>query len=190
MSAQSSLARGALLDAATWADFVERLHHDCVGEGVARHYTADAIFIVQAKKYTYGLDTDYGAELVICHEDSVYLTAKDFYENFLDDDERNSFDAQAKKEHEQNFLQLDEYDQRCMMEDVDGVTVTGRAERWEYASAHLTRDAADAFIKRKGHDYRDGLRIYVEAQTYSWEYNTIKEAILSGRLMLAEGGAA
>ena len=43
-------------------------------------------------------------------------------------------------------------------------------------------DDADAFIKRKGHDYREGLRVYVDATSYSWELNTIKAAILDGRI--------
>ncbi len=51
-------------------------------------------------------------------------------------------------------------------------------------------DAAEAFIKRKKHDYRKGLRVYVDASTYSWELNTIKAAILSGRIgFLPEGTA-
>ena len=55
-------------------------------------------------------------------------------------------------------------------------------ERWEFVCQHFTRDAADAFIKRKGHDYREGLRVYVDATSYSWELNTIKAAILDGRI--------
>ena len=59
-------------------------------------------------------------------------------------------------------------------------------------NSHFTREAAEAFIKRKSHDYRDGLRIYVDANIYCWEFNAIKEALMDGRLVLAEskGGAA
>ena len=49
--------------------------------------------------------------------------------------------------------------------------------------AHFTQEAADAFIARKKHDFPDGLRVYVDAQTYCWEFNAIKEAILSGRIV-------
>ena len=45
----SSLAVGAPLTQATFADFVERLRHDCVGDGVRDHWTADAFFVVQHK---------------------------------------------------------------------------------------------------------------------------------------------
>jgi hypothetical protein len=181
---QASLAIGGKLNQHSWADFVARLTHDCRGEGVNRHHTADAIFIVQAKRYTYGIDLDYGAELAICYEDSVYLSAKEFYEKCLDEVERKAIDTEAQGYHELPFLQLSEFEQRELMRGIRGVTVTGRAERWEYVSAHMTYDAAQAFIKRKGHDYRDGLRVYAEAQTYSWEYNTIKQAIMDGRLVL------
>jgi hypothetical protein len=47
-----SLATGAKLTPETWADFVARLKHDCRSEGVSDHCTADAIFIVQAKRWT------------------------------------------------------------------------------------------------------------------------------------------
>lgn len=183
-----TLARGAELNQATWADFVARLRHDCVGEGVARHYTRDALFVVEAKKYTYGIDTDYGAEKVACIEDSVYTSPADYYAG-LDEDERAELDAECTKEHENPFMELDEWTQWYVLDGQDGVTVTGRAEHWEYVNSHLTRDAADAFIERKRHDYRDGMRVNVEAQIYCWEFNTIKEAILAGRLVLADQAA-
>ena len=71
-------------------------------------------------------------------------------------------------------------------------TVTGWKEEWEHVNSHFTKDAAEAFIKRKKHDYREGMRVYVESQYYAWEFNAIKSAILSGRLVYSEeaGGAA
>lgn len=44
---------------------------------------------------------------------------------------------------------------------------------------------ADAFIKRKKHDY-DELRVYVDSQYWCWEFNAIKNAILSGKLKYVE----
>lgn len=181
-----SLAAGGPLNKESWADFVSRLQHDCIGEGASRHITADALFIVQARRYTYGIDLDYGAELAIYSDDIAYQTPVDFYENGLDEDGRVSLDQKSMTEHDLAFLKLAEADQRRLLAEIDGVIVTGRAERWDFVSAHFTRDAADAFIRRKAHDYRDGLRVYVEAQTYSWEYNTIKDAIMDGRLILKD----
>ena len=54
-----SLATGHYLDAATWADFVQRLRYDCKGKRVHDHCTADAIFIVEARRIVSGLDMDY-----------------------------------------------------------------------------------------------------------------------------------
>lgn len=179
------LSHGAAVNADTWADFVARLHHDCVGEGVNRHFTRDALFIVEAKKYTYGIDEDYGGERVACREDSVFTSPEGYYES-LDQDERDDLDAECKKEHDKPFMGLNEWDQWGVLDEQDGVTVTGRSEYWEYVNSHLTRDAADAFIERKKHDYREGLRVNVEAQIYCWEFNAIKEAILAGRLVLAD----
>ncbi len=181
-----SLAAGASLNRQTWGDFVLRLKNDCEGAGVSRHHTADAIFIVQAKRYTYGVDIDYGAEPVVLFEDCSYSSPKDFFEQGLEDDERQELDAKSQKEYELDFLKLDESEQRRMIQKMEGVTVTGRASRWEYVSAHFTWDAAEAFIKRKAHDYPDGLRVYAEAQTYSWEFNAIKKAIMNDRLTLVE----
>jgi hypothetical protein len=185
MSEQPSIATGAPLNADTWADFVQRLRHDCVGEGVRDHYTADAIFLVQARRYTYGIDNDYGGETVACVEDSIYTSPSDFYERELDDNGRRSLDAEATEHGSPNFLSLSTWMQWELIGVLDGVTVTGRRSYWQYVCAHFTKDAAEAFIRRKAHDYSDGLRVYVEAQSYSWEYNAIKAAILDGRLTFA-----
>ena len=58
MSEQKTLASGAPLTAETFADLVQRLRHDCIGDGVKDHGTADAIFTVQAKRRITGLDLD------------------------------------------------------------------------------------------------------------------------------------
>lgn len=181
---EKTLAQGAELDDATWADFVARLHHDCAGKGVARHCTRDALFVVEAKTYTYGIDEDYGAEKVACREDSVFTSPADFYAE-LDEDERAELDAECQQQHGNPFMELDEWDQWSVLDEQDGVTVTGRTENWEYVNSHLTRDAAEAFIERKKHDYREGMRVNVESQIYCWEFNTIKEAIITGKLVLA-----
>ena len=78
---------------------------------------------------------------------------------------------------------MDESDQWDLLADLPDHTVTGWDDRWEYVCSHLTQDAADAFIARKKHDYREGLRVCVEAQTYCWEFNAIKQAILDGQLV-------
>jgi len=172
-----SLAKGAALTAETWADFVARLHHDCVGEGVKRHYTADATFLVEKRVWQAVPEelSDIRRMLTDGHEE----TPEAFFED-LDAEEQAALNEAAGG----SFLDADGYDMRAATG--KACTRIRRCISWKnsgnYVGQHMTRDAADAFIKRKGHDYREGLRVYVDATSYSWELNTIKAAILDGRI--------
>jgi hypothetical protein len=177
------LAKGAPLTEETWNDFISRLHYDCVGKGVEDHYTADAIFIVQAKKYIFGIDPDFGGEKVVLYDESYWLSPEDYY-NDLDRIGKEDLDAKSVVDADCAFLDLRDWQQWALLAGLGEHTVTGMSETWEYVNAHFTKDAAEAFIARKKHDYPEGLRVYVDAQVYCWEYNTIKEAILAGRLVL------
>lgn len=180
-----TLARGAPLTPDTWADFVTRLRHDCVGEGVADHCTADALFIVQAKRIVSGIDLDYcdnESTLVYCDDSSWYSPQE--YWNGCDEDQQAKLNALAQADRDLDFMGLDVSEQWDVLAELPDHTVTGWRAEWEYVNSHFTKDAAEAFIKRKKHDYHEGMRVYVESQYYAWEFNAIKEAILSGRLML------
>lgn len=177
----ASLATGDNLTPGSWADFVARLRHDCVGKGVEDHYTADAIFIVQARRRIYGIDSDYTDTQCVVFDGTCWHSPEEYWGD-LEDDEKRELDEKADDEFGSAFLSLDERDQwRCLAE-LPEHTVTGWDETWEYVNSHFTKDAAEAFIRRKKHDYRDGLRVYVDAQIHCWEYNTIKAAILDGRI--------
>lgn len=186
-----TLATGATLDAATWADFVARLRHDCEGEGVADHSTADALFTVEAKRIVTGFDTNYTDQTLVHCEDQTWRSPQAYWDD-ADDALRTRLDA-ASVEYigvdASSFLALDQSEQWDVLEHLPDHTVTGYAEHWEYVNAHFTKDAAEAFIRRKKHDYPDGMRVYVESQCYAWEFNAIKDAILSGRLVYSEGSA-
>ena len=82
-------------------------------------------------------------------------------------------------------MSLSESDQWDILADLPEHTVSGWDERWEHVNSHLTKEAAEAFIRRKKHDYRDGLRVYVEAQIYCWEFNEIIKGLLDGRIVFA-----
>lgn len=180
-----TLAAGYPLTPETWADFVQRLTDDCRGEGVNRHYTACALHTVERKVYVYGISDDYSSNLAIIRDDTVWRSMADFLaEDCIDDEERAEMDAAAVEEGHADFASAPEWDQRSILEK-QGYMLTGWDERWEFVGAHFTRDAAEAFIKRKAHDYPDGLRVYVEAQPYAWEFEAIKAAIMDGRLVLA-----
>ena len=79
---------------------------------------------------------------------------------------------------------MDEDDQLVILEDFDFRKVYYK-EQWLYVCSHFTREGAEAFIKRKKHDYRQ-LRIYVESQLHCLEYNSIIKGILEGKIGLIE----
>lgn len=184
MSEIKTIASGAELTQETFDDFIARLKYDCVGEGVNDHCTADAIFAVQAKRYIYGLDKDYCDTFVILWDDSEWKSPDQFYDDHVDYDIAKSLDDAAMGLMDLKFKDLDEKDKFELIEEIDEVTVTGMSEQWEHVNSHYTKDAAEAFIKRKKHDYRDGLRVYVDAQLYCWEWNAIKQALIDGKLIL------
>lgn len=176
----ATLAKGAALTPETWADFVARLHHDCVGEGVRDHYTADAVFLVQKRTKVYcteGLDGE--AFDIYRPADGEACDAQEWYHN-LDGDDQERLDAECPGI---GFLAANMHDQMNALSEVHpNVDVHEFNWEWETVNQHFTKAAAEAFITRKKHDYRNGLRVSVDASTYSWELNTIKAAILSGQI--------
>jgi hypothetical protein len=186
-----SLATGAKLDPSTWADFVQRLRYDCVDAGVRDHCTANAIFIVQAKRIIYGIDTDYSDNrvIIVSCDEAEWFTVQEYWDD-ADGDMRDRLNALAQDKTEKDFLALDRDEQLEILAELEDHQVVGWDETWEYVNAHFTKDAAEAFIRRKKHDYRKGMRVYVDCQSYAWEFNAIKEAILNGTLTYAPKMAA
>ena len=184
MSQATTLAQGADLTPETWAEFVARLHHDCVGEGVRDHYTADAVFLVQKRVWQTVPEELSDALRVYCdgHDEPI--------EEFIADLDPEDLEA-LDKEVDGSFADADSYEKKEALEKLHpDSTLYHAIEEWETINQHFTKDAAEAFIKRKKHDYRAGLRVYVDASTYSWELNTIKAAILDGRIGLLPTPAA
>jgi hypothetical protein len=181
----ASLAYGATLTNETWADFVARLRHDCVGKLVRDHCTADAIFRVESREIIYGIDRDYTDKQAVICDDSAWFSPQEYWDD-LDDEQQSRLNLVVQKAHECDFLELDERDQWDLLDEIDDHSVVGWDEKWEHVNSHFTKDAAEAFIERKRHDCRKGIRVYVDAQTHCWEYNTIKEAILQGRIGLTD----
>lgn len=186
MSTNASIARGGELTDETWADFVRRLRHHCKGAGVVDHGTADAIFIVQARRIIYGIDRDYTDRRVVISEDRDWFSPQEYWDG-ADKKTRADLNRKMREWVGSQFMKASESDQWEVLGELEDHTVTGWDERWEYVCSHFTKEAAEAFIRRKKHDYPKGLRIYVEAQLYCWEWNTIKAAIMDGRLALTPG---
>ena len=185
MEANKTLANGDELTPDTWADFVARLRYDTEGEGVSDHYTADAVFLVQKRVKVWTPEGCDGEAFEI-YRDGESWNVENWYE-YLDGDDQQRLDAEC----DGNFLgasmyaQIDALSEVCPKSEVHEFSWD-----WETLNQHFTKDAASAFIRRKGHDYRDGLRVYVDASTYSWELNTLKAAILSGRIGMLPDAAA
>lgn len=178
----TSIASGAALDQGSFDDFVQRLGYHVRGEGVDDHSTADAMFTVQARRIIFGIDRDYTDKLAVYVEDSMYFSPQEYWDT-SDECHRAYLDGLALDSGDAKFLGLDVSDQWDLLGDLCDHTVSGWDERWEFVNAHFTKEAADAFIKRKKHDYRDGLRVYVEAQVYCWEFNAIIAGLLDGKIV-------
>lgn len=177
MKTIDSLASGAKLNQDTWDDFVRRLRYDTKGEGVKNHYTADAVFQVRTL-VDQVVPEDYGGELHVFDGCEISQTAQVFYKS-LEKDLQDELDAEC----DGNFLNASDYYKNEALEKLfPDYSLIYVKQNWKTVNQHMTRDAAIAFINRKKHDYPSGLYLYVDATTYSWEYNTIKEAILDGRI--------
>lgn len=98
----------------------------------------------------------------------------------LDDEKTQELNADG------DFLSLPEEDQWEIIERA-GYIVTRYETEWVTVNQHLTKEAAEAFIKRKSHDYKE-LRIAAKSLYWCNEFKAIQKAILNGRLQFIEGG--
>lgn len=170
------------MDAETFADFITRLRHDRVGDGVNTHYTAKAVFEVQAKHLVVWLDGNDAEGAAVVFDGDVWTSPVDYW-NQAEEGARDELTKIAKTEFygEAGFLFLDECDQWIALSKMNDHTVTHYKYEWTHVSSHMTADAAKAFVERKKHDYLE-LRVYVNGGYYSWEMNTLIDALLDGHL--------
>lgn len=182
-----SLATGAALTAENFADFIVRLRHDTIGERRHDHCTADAIFLVQHEEKIYGIDRDYAdpedSTVVMC-DDWRWFSPREYWDH-LDAEGKWRLRERCREEHGCTFLKADIRDQWDILAQLPDHTVTGYMKQWVTLNSHLTHAAAEAFIKRKQHDYGP-LRVYADSAFWSWELKAIREALMSGRLQYVE----
>lgn len=180
---ENSLVNGAEISAENFKEFVARLHKGVRGEHVREHATANALFVVQREKHVTGLDTDYVDDKCIHdHEnDETYYSLQSFIET-LDEDSLQYYEL---NDYETPFLEMTESDQWDCLEQVGSLSITGYQVEWEYVNCHFTKEAAKRFIERKRHDYGK-MRVYVDSQYWAWEFRTIVDAILDGKLVYQE----
>lgn len=156
-------------------DFISRLKFHNQGKGVDSHCTANPLFIVQSRKRVVGIDLQYDPSTLwtdVEEEVSEYETYEELRQAVLEYEE----------EYECNVDQWDfDHDDKIFCNGEVAFQKVGYCDTWEFVTAHFTKEAAEAFISRKKHDYRE-LRVYVEAQVHCWEWNAIVKGLLNGKI--------
>ena len=180
-----TIAAGGPLNNDTFNDFIKRLRHDVAGERVHDHCTRDAIFTVQRLRRIEGIDLSFEPPRVLtdCDHERRWFSPKAYWDE-LDLGSKKALNEEATQAEDQFFLDMDESEQWDFLADRDYLNVYGYQEEWEHVNSHLTYAAAEAFIKRKGHDYPDGLRIYTNSRVWCPEFTIIIDALLAGQLVL------
>lgn len=169
------------LNAATWTDFVARLRYDVKGKRVDDHCTSCAIFTVENRKMVSGIDLDFDPERMIYCDGDEWFSPAEYWKD-CDRQQKADLNKRMQAFTESQFIKADIEDQWTVLGELPDHQVIGYAWEWEHVNSHFTHAAAEAFIARKKHDYRE-LRVYVESQYYCWEFEAIKAAILSGELI-------
>ncbi len=157
----------------TFDDFISRLKFHNQGEGVKDHCTSNPVFIVQKKEFVPGIGPDYGAD--------YFWTDDDGEAEWSDSDVQREINEGTEAGVCFEPYDIEDDDE---IKDEAGEVLYRKIYyivRWDYVSAHLTKEAAEAFIKRKQHDYRQ-LRVWVDSQYHCWEFNAIIKALLDGKI--------
>lgn len=175
-----SIITGAALTAETLAEFKTRLHHDCAGAGYADHCTTQPVFVVKKLEFVYGVNLDYAEKRAIYHNEEYYHSIAEFMESASD------YLKGLIETVEEKFHDLDEDLQFTTLAIIDHIHVIGYVEKWSYLNVHFTESAANEFIQRSAHNHPDGLKVFQESQQYCPEFNAIRNAILSGKLVFQE----
>ena len=168
-------------------DFIERMHRQVRGDGVNDHCTADATFVVQCKRLISGIDKDYTDNTCLFIDGEPCFDFDGFICDF-DDEEVNELIEQGApiSSNESGFECSDIRELFDWVEDEKGsdwnATHTGYDWKWEYVNHHMTKEAAEAFIKRKSHDYGE-LRVFVDSAYWCWELKAIMNGLLDGKIV-------
>lgn len=178
MNEIKSLADGDNLNKETWNDFIERLKYHNQGDGVNYHATAYPAFTVREKVTVTGSEDD---NVGICCEGEYFDDVNDALD-WLDESIKSKTLAQAEEYTGWSWDMLSDYDKANAIIDVTDDSYI-YYWKWDYrtVNSHLTKEAAERFIKRKQHDYGK-LSIYVESAYWCWELRTIIDAMMNGKI--------
>lgn len=121
------------------------------------HYTADPIFTVQRRHVMGGLDPEYADDVGWFHDDERITGAE----------------AEALESTYQDTGK-----------EPDGYIRTGFAETWEHSATYVTKEAAEAFVRLKGDDYR----VYVDSGCRNHEWQALRAFLLQIAAQQGKGG--
>ncbi len=136
--------------------------------------TADPVYTVQEKVCVYGFEDGYEDGWKWCGKEQVFDTTQELLDWLIENEYLTDKEVKEAEEFEIDLLlQQHEYNQ------------IGIKHYWKHVNTHLTREAAEAFIKRKQHDYGE-LRIWVDSLYWCYEFKDIVNALRDGKLVLKE----
>ena len=166
---------------------VSRLEYWNRGAGVNDHCTAGPIFEVQEKKRRYGIDMDYCSTSCLITDDGQGEIDPNSYYDELEEEDQAAMDKESQDRGYESFKEVaTEDDARDIIQAIDSeITVTGYHDEWVHVNTHLTREGAEAFIKRKKHDHGE-LRIYVGSLYWCAEFQNLIHAMLDGEVVFNE----
>lgn len=171
----------------TWAEFTQQLKNSWEKDNAG---TDSPIFVVQAKNIVWGLDPTHDSveitNIVDVDQDSKYKSVEEFFESLKATD-KHDLNGLAIDEEDELFLDVKASTQFNILTDWNwnghNVHICHGKYYWEDVNCHLTRSAAEAFIKRKSHDYGE-LRVFVKSLYWCDEFKNLLNAIISGEIGL------
>lgn len=171
----------------TWAEFTQQLKKSWEKDNAG---TDSPIFVVQAKNIVWGLDPASDSveitNIVDVDQDSKYKSVEEFFESLKATD-KHDLNGLAIDEEDELFLDVKASTQFNILTDWNwnghNVHICHGKYFWEDINCHLTRSAAEAFIKRKSHDYGE-LRVFVKSLYWCDEFKNLLNAIISGEVGL------
>jgi|GEM_PF-1605170 len=128
-----------------------------IGEHLRRQdnlSTADPIFLVQAKRRVYGIDTGYDPNIAWLHSDEAVEVSPE-----------DAVKLEAVFRGGPKDPELD----------MDGYRRVGYVDEWEFVSCFFTASAAQRYIDSNKHRHPSGLQIYVDSAYRNYEWMAIRK---------------
>lgn len=173
-----SIATGATLTKETFDEFIQRLKYSYSEKGCCA--TSHPVFQVREKYKEWGIGDDYNNDgWAYILDDCQFFSKSEFIQHLSD-----NFDLSSEEAGQLNNLLPDDL-LEASKKYVEGGFICNYRIIERVIGSHFTIEAAEAFIKRKQHDYQK-LFVYVESAYWCWEFKEIVTALLDDRLIYQE----